>query len=74
LVLGMIKGELKKVYKENDQGDLLSVVALVLLEFGKRDFAKLFGKCGYGLHGFLPSVAFKMDLAEMPGFEIPGSE
>ncbi|TPX67036.1 hypothetical protein CcCBS67573_g07622 [Chytriomyces confervae] len=74
LVFGMIKGELKKEYKENDRRDLLTVVALVLQEFGKRDFAKLFGKCGYSPRGFLPGVAFKMDLAEMPGFEMPDSE
>ncbi|TPX69901.1 hypothetical protein CcCBS67573_g06700 [Chytriomyces confervae] len=69
LVFGLIKGELRKEYKENDRQDMLAVVALVLLKFANRDFTKLFGKCGYGPRGFLPSVASGIDFAEMPGYE-----
>lgn len=66
VVFGLMKRELKQIYKENSKMDLSAVITQAVNKFTTKNMRPLFQKCGYILNGhFDPLVGFKQDTENM---------
>lgn len=74
IVFGLVKQQVKKIYKECNQRDMQLLVAEVMDQYSSYPMANLFKKCGYIRGGrFDPTVELEDHLIKL-GFEENGEK